>query len=477
MDILRKYHIALLLTLLFYSCDSLFDDELPPHSLVGENAITDETSAASALNGVYSYLDDFGIWDSYYIVDNDIRLGFLEGAYRASFEEQLRNLQVQEEALDLKTPWTGCAKLINAANNFIYYVERLPEKKFGEGRKEAMLAEAKFLRAFGQLRLLKMFGQFWDVNSIYGPLMRREPSRLSNNQMARAGVRDTYRMILEDLDDAIRYAPDFSSVYRICKVAAKAFKADVLMMRGEGEDYKNAMTLADEVLKSAEFQMEGSFEAVFEHGYKSSELLFSRCIGSTNLKRAEGNVASMIKMFGGTYTPSGTYYNILTKEDTRFQHTFDSVLYKPVNANRKSLIWKKLWKSDANTPMYYMRLAQMHLLRAEAMVYTGGAAKDVIDELNVLRLRSGNALLKAADYPTRDLLMDIVFDEWVREIGMENGSEYFVAIRMVKSGGKRKISEYNPNYEQDIQLNLPIPQEELQYNLLMKQSPVYTKKR
>ena len=42
--------ILLLLTL--GSCDSMFDNEIPPHDLVGDNAITNESSAKVALNGV-----------------------------------------------------------------------------------------------------------------------------------------------------------------------------------------------------------------------------------------------------------------------------------------------------------------------------------------------------------------------------------------------------------------------------------------
>ena len=41
--------ILLLLTL--GSCDSMFDNEIPPHDLVGDNAITSESSAKVALNG------------------------------------------------------------------------------------------------------------------------------------------------------------------------------------------------------------------------------------------------------------------------------------------------------------------------------------------------------------------------------------------------------------------------------------------
>lgn len=45
----------------------MFDDELPPHDLVGENAITNETSAETALNGIFSNLQGYGTMSAYYI--------------------------------------------------------------------------------------------------------------------------------------------------------------------------------------------------------------------------------------------------------------------------------------------------------------------------------------------------------------------------------------------------------------------------
>ena len=68
--------ILLLLTL--GSCDSMFDNEIPPHDLVGDNAITNESSAKVALNGVYSYLEGWGTWSAYYICDNEFRTGLLD---------------------------------------------------------------------------------------------------------------------------------------------------------------------------------------------------------------------------------------------------------------------------------------------------------------------------------------------------------------------------------------------------------------
>ena len=63
----------------------MFDDELPPHDLVGENAITNETSAETALNGIFSNLQGYGTMSAYYICDNEYRTGLLSGTYRGTF--------------------------------------------------------------------------------------------------------------------------------------------------------------------------------------------------------------------------------------------------------------------------------------------------------------------------------------------------------------------------------------------------------
>ena len=129
--------ILLLLTL--GSCDSMFDNEIPPHDLVGDNAITSESSAKVALNGVYSYLEGWGTWSAYYICDNEFRTGLLDPTafYRSKTEgEQLPRLQVLDDNSDAENPWKSGYKIVNSANNFIYYTDRLPESAFGPNRRK-----------------------------------------------------------------------------------------------------------------------------------------------------------------------------------------------------------------------------------------------------------------------------------------------------------------------------------------------------
>ena len=453
-------------------CENMFEKEMPPHNLVDGNVITDETTAEPVLNGIYSYLEGMGTFDVLYILDDEYRLGLFESGYRPDFEEdQLLTGNYRVEDSYILNAWQDAYTMINAANNFISIVEKLPETSFGPDRQTEMLAEAKFLRAFGYSFLLKRFGYFWDINSEYGVLLRLEPSTLSNNNMSRSTVKACYDQIMTDYQYTIDYGPDFYSRYRACATTAKAFKAEMLMNRGEEGDYEEAIRLADEVLKSSEFSMATTFEEVFSSGYDSQELLFTRHI-SDQINIGDNIARTSTYLGEGRYQPSDSYYDFLPETDTRRAASLDSIIVTETD-DEKTLVYKKHLKSDHNSPMYYMRLAQMHLIKAEAMAYTNQPTADAIEELNVLRRRSGNTELDAADYPTQESLLDEIFAESVREIGIENGSLFYFAVRY-KKGNIRKLQELNPNYTNanEKQLCFPIPEAELEHNFDIEQRPL-----
>ena len=465
------YSWIFLLCVLVTGCDSMFDKELPPHNLVGENAITNESSAEVALNGIYSYLTAYGTMSAYYISDNEYRTGLLDSAYRTDFEiNGLLKFELNDENSYVSAPWQLVYKMVNAANNFIYNVERLSESKFGQNRKTEMLAEAKFTRAFAHAFLLRRYGYFWDINSVYGPIVRMEPSALSNNNQGRSSVKESYEKIFEDLDYAIKYGPVFYSKYRVCATTAKAFKADLLMNRGVEGDYEEAIRLADEVIGSSEFGLETKYGDVFTNGYNSKELMFTRHLKSVPTMNA--NVGSLLKLFGGgTYKPSKLFLEILTPKDKRYEVTFDSMMVGNGTMAKKALIWKKHYVSSGNCPMYYMRVAQMYLIKAEAMARTKEPIKDCIDVLNILRERSENTLFDAVDYPSLDDVLEEVFRENVRELSMENGAIFYLTVRY-NEGGHRKLKDMNPNFQNDDQLCFPIPSAELEHNPSVKQKPM-----
>lgn len=68
-------------------------------------------------------------------------------------------------------------------------------------------------------------------------------------------------------------------------------------------------------------------------------------------------------------------------------------------------------------------------------------------------------------------VLEEIFRENVREIGMENGAIFYLTVRYTE-GGHRKLKDMNPNFENDDQLCFPIPKAELEHNFVVEQKPL-----
>lgn len=467
--------MVLIVTSPLIGCDDFFDNVTPQNELVGDNAIINQQTAENALNGIYGYLDSgYDHFSSYYIADNESRLNFLEGSYRGSFDQtENKEFTVPYTSTYIINPWNYSYKMINAANNLIYYLDKISDDKLNENGREHLSSEARFLRAFAHAYLLKKHGYFWDVNSHLGIIVKDQPSGFGNIYGARSTVSESYDFILKDLEYASLNCPKFFDIYRTCAITASAFKADIHMLRGADGDYELAIEEAEKVISSEEFAMEETYADIFEKGYTSTELLFSRHV-SDPADEIAANSGTMYRMFGdGTYKPTEQFLDRFPEDDKRYEYTLDSIVKDEKYPSNKSIIWSKHRIESGNCPMWYMRVAQMYLIKAEAMFYLNKPVQDVLDVLNVLRLRAGNTELLAKDFSDRDLLMNEIFNEYIREIGMENGALYYVAIRMKDSRtGDRLIKNLNPNYNNDDQLCYPIPSTELDFNGEVEQKPL-----
>lgn len=466
------------------ACDSLFDNELPKHDLVGENAIVDEKSASTALNGAYSFLDDSkrngGDLNSHIVIYNNIRLNMLVSTGPTSFEtDQLFRMTYDETESWFENAWKIVYEMLNAANNVIFYTEKVDDGKFAPRRKCEILGEARFLRAFCNMYLLEHFAQFWDTNSAYGLVLRLEPSVLSNNTCPRVSVDSSYNAIFNDLEYAIQNGPDFYSRYRACKTTAKAFKANYLLMRGTQEDRMEALRLADEVLAGDDFKMEENYADIFKNKHASTELMFTQY--TDNPTTMNDNVQGLLQLLGGgryrvkENTPDddlSQYYEIMgSKESERYAATLDSIYIKSEDKTKTLIINKFYTNENVAIPMYYMRLAQVYLIKAEAMSYIPDyTVGDVLDVLNILRDRANESRFDASDYSSMEEVREEIFNEYIRELGMENGDAFFYAARTM-IGGQRLLAKHNPNFVKDSQLCFPIPSAELEINFKAEQNP------
>ncbi|MGM9713000.1 MAG: RagB/SusD family nutrient uptake outer membrane protein [Prevotella sp.] len=487
MNTIYKLITTIAVCLALCSCNSWFDgmldDETPKNDLVPENAIVDEKSSEKALLGAYSYLDDSQYNGGYLnldlIVHSYVRLNLITSTSASTFEkDQLFKFAYDETNSSFEYPWRHVYKMINAANNVIYYTEQADDDRYGPDRKNEILAEARFLRAFCNMYLLERYGQFYDLNSEYGIILRTEPSALSYNNRARAKVADSYESIFDDLRFAAENGPAFTSAYRVCKTTAKAFLANYLLVRGTEADRQEALRLVEEVLASGDFTLEKNYADIFEHKHESSELMFTQHTNEPN--SYDANVRGLAQQLGkGQYRPKkyeeddamSVYFNIVEPDTTeRYIATHDSVTFP--KAKTKTFVWKKFHTLNKEAiPMYYMRLAQLYLLKAEILSYQAGATiSDVLGVMNVLRERANEAPFDSNAFFSMEEVREEIFREYIRELGVENADPYFYAVRTMREG-KRLLYKYNVNFVDDRTLCYPIPAKEIETNNLAKQNP------
>ena len=190
------------------SCDDQLN-ALPTQSKVVGNVIVDQKSAEVALNGVYYRFaeggDDRGTPSTQWGYSQEIVPAYLSGYItRTSGGNLDENASVQATDGSVEGIWSYCYTLINAANGVISQMEPLPTSMFEGERKAEIIAEAKIMRAYGHYHLLRYFTQFYDTKSEYGALLRDEFVTTTNIAQSRDNVENTYKLILEDLEEGIK---------------------------------------------------------------------------------------------------------------------------------------------------------------------------------------------------------------------------------------------------------------------------------
>lgn len=443
-------YIAMLLVFAACELTDVLDNE-PPNNLVPENVISDERDAEALLNGVYSQI--ISRVSSYYYMDYESIPSALIGTMsRSGFGNSHAQFSENDLFFDntvVRDFWLAFYRVIDQANNVIRLTTDFPDNQFSGDNKAEILGEAYFLRAMATFDALRYYGQYFDTSSNLGIVLRTEPSNFVTREKSRSSVADCYALILADLDFAIANAPDFSVTYRASKTAAKALKARVLLFQGE---YASAATLAEEVITEGTRTLEADFESVFSNGLGSSEMILmthrdeNSDVDQNNRKRFYAGRA-------GT-----TWFATLMDGDPRQPFTYTSTA---------SAVGLKVNNLDNFRPTYYIRLAEMYLIQAEALASSGATLAESKAPLDIIRNRAG-----IGDSPatTIDELRSDIFDEIVKELAFENGSEWFAAIRLDQA------STLKPGITSSNQYILPIPEEEINGNggiTLGDQNPGY----
>jgi hypothetical protein len=492
----KKLYVILLLFVgsALPSCKD-FLDEQPLHSLTGENAIKDLTTAKAALGGVYASFQNDS-WSGALYVAQATKSGFVNITAQTDYD-----LTYNESNPGSNVPgiWQNFYKSLNAANFAIEGIGKLSEAAVPLAERTAMMAEGRCLRAWIHANVLWNFGHWWAEDAdAYGIIYRDEVISLKNVLKARSTVGESYQKIYEDLDYAIANLGEFSSPRYLSKQFAKALKAKLLLYRGgyrnTTADLQLSLTLVNEILAnpSPSFAMEPNLADVYGKAWDSNENLFVRYLEDDGSRAYTGGFNYTYGIiYGGDRLPlpidktltAGLKYGVdWFKADPRWPVVTGSVRAPETWDDKQCYCFKKLARlgryagaqanpKDEKYAAYYFRYSELYLMKAELLARTGAAISTAIAPINEMRSKRTNPVLMPLNPQNSNELMDLIFKEIFMELFMENGSEMFAAVRFKKDGQPWIVAvKENKAFELN-KLCWPIPRVEMVNNTLMVQNP------
>lgn len=469
---MKKIFFLLIVGGLLHSCQ-LTDvlNQEPPHNLTPANAITDEKSAETALTGIYG--EQIG-YESYMSIGNlAMTAGILQRNNNPGVVVSIYYIETRLPELNLVSAaylpfWNAFNTIVNSSTQLLAVVEGMNDQLFSAGRKTSMIGEIRFLRGMYLFELLRMFGEYDKLDSQYGMIIRETPPDANDVYKARSTVQQTYDFILDDLDYAIANAPDFTSSDYASKMAARALKVKVLFYMGK---YNEALAAANAFINGGERQLVAPYSAVFTD-FSNSELIYTRGFAGTDEVKYQ---ATRVQAYynEGKWGPTESFMGLVAGDPREEVILKDGV--GQVFGSQKTI--QKAANQAGTMPIYFMRYSEIYMIKAECEARTGQG--DPLATLNAMRTGHGLATIASAD----DIL-SVIYNEWLLEMGFENGHEWYATWRMgvdqLLKTNQAVLRKMNTSadpalYKANLPYNriFPIPSDETNANKLMLQNPGY----
>lgn len=475
------------------SCDDAFEDFLDirpvSQSIAVDDADNDSTftyktasEVEAALGGLYAeFRNEYFELD--YFVNGDAQS---DDAYAGA--DNPANFQIDEFRIDatntnVSRDWAYLYSTIGKANEIINNVERVPDQSLSNARKAEIKGEASFIRAFMYFELVRLWGdvpiQLTEIRTVSAELL---PEIYPIMFPARSPQVEVYSQIITDLEFAlgsVRVTAPHKGF--VTKGAVNSVLAKVYATR-DPKDWNKVLEYTAAVISGGysllpEYEMlwnnqnENSVESIFEINYEGTN--------------ASGNWGA--SMFLGSdwkkfNTPSNDLVRAFDQEGDVIRKN-SSIVFRNVSGLWSDPYWpqanfpfvNKYRNTTSPSPQNYIfiRLADILLLRAEALVETGdlvGAAELV----NQVRERVDLSPISAT---TQDAMRLLVAKERRLELAFEGHRWYDLkrtgrAIEVMSSvqgpGGEPLNYPINEN-----KLWWPIPQSELDNNTKLVQNEGY----
>ncbi len=423
----------------FPSCTKDFLEIKPQGQLTLDNFFQNEAQAIQATNAVYASLRTWEIHVFAYLGMTDIPSDDADKGSTptdANFLLDMDNLTLDATNIAPLTVYQGYYRAIFRTNVAIAGIPTVPT--MNETLRARLIAECKVMRAYYYFNLVRWFGDLPIITKSLAPNEYSQP---------RAPKADVYKLIVQDLKDAISALPEkngygAADVGRVTKGTASGLLAKVYLTQG---DFANAETYANQVINSNQYALYPEYDKIFTlDGENSSESVFEvQCIatttgdGGSQYNEVQG-VRGVPNLGWGFNRPSDSFIAEFEPGDPRRTAT---ILYEgDILPDGSAIIQhnaevfgarynKKAWvpqhpggNGDGPGNIRLLRYADVVLMAAEAQNENGKTA-EALKNLNAVRKRARGSLpetvLPAITETDKTKLRNLIWHERRSELGME----------------------------------------------------------
>ena len=483
-----KYNLIAIALLGFsFSSCSDFLEQNPQTDLSENDFYKTADDILSAVNGVYSSLQEGDIYGNWYVfgeIPSDNTRNQLSGS--VTTQNEFDQFYIDTQNSMIANFWKAAYKVINRTNTVLGRIDGIEINTELANRYKL---ECKFIRALMYFNLVRVYG---DV-----PLILKEISISESYDILREPKENVYNQIIADLKEAQDLPVSYSTAEdgRATQGAAKALLANVYMTLHK---YAEAETILAEIINSGRYSLlentpgslnidgyknvfspvnhnskEGIFEIQFLKGGYGEGSNYANNFAPEN----SGTNVVAVGGTGGNNIPEMDIYNAYEEGDLRRDFSMSLGYYD----NRKNNEWVEsryvckfmdvpYQNNDASNNYPVIRYADVILMYAEALNQNGKTA-EACKYLNMTRRRGfgyQTTETSPVDLQTTDKAQFALMVEQERrvELAFEN-HRWFDLIRTGRAVEVMKSKGFSLN---ETNLICPIPQKQIDVNPKLTQN-------
>ncbi len=483
-----KYNLIAIALLGFsFSSCSDFLEQNPQTDLSENDFYKTADDILSAVNGVYSSLQEGDIYGNWYVfgeIPSDNTRNQLSGS--VTTQNEFDQFYIDTQNSMIANFWKAAYKVINRTNTVLGRIDGIEINTELANRYKL---ECKFIRALMYFNLVRVYG---DV-----PLVLKEISISESYDILREPKENVYNQIIADLKEAQDLPVSYSTAEdgHATQGAAKALLANVYMTLHK---YAEAETILAEIINSGQYSLlentpgslnidgyknvfspvnhnskEGIFEIQFLKGGYGEGSNYANNFAPEN----SGTNVVAVGGTGGNNIPEMDIYNAYEEGDLRRDFSMSLGYYD----NRKNNEWVEsryvckfmdvpYQNNDASNNYPVIRYADVILMYAEALNQNGKTA-EACKYLNMTRRRGfgyQTTETSPVDLQTTDKAQFALMVEQERrvELAFEN-HRWFDLIRTGRAVEVMRSKGFSLN---ETNLICPIPQKQIDVNPKLTQN-------